>query len=84
MFLPESERPRFALIWNNWQNYSFVYLNKHDKVGEKFVWRETSPEFSCKSLPDLNMELEEQIKIITGNQITRVGDSNRRRKRKRK
>jgi hypothetical protein len=26
-FLPRSERPRFAPIQHNWQNYSFVYFN---------------------------------------------------------
>jgi hypothetical protein len=27
MFLPQSERPSFAPIQDNWQNYSFVYFN---------------------------------------------------------
>jgi hypothetical protein len=27
MFLPQSERPSFAPIQHNWQNYSFVYFN---------------------------------------------------------
>jgi hypothetical protein len=27
MFLPQSERPNFAPIQYNWQNYSFVYFN---------------------------------------------------------
>jgi hypothetical protein len=27
MFLPQSERPSFALIEHNWQNYSSVYFN---------------------------------------------------------
>jgi hypothetical protein len=27
MFLPQSERPSFAPIQYNWQNYSFVYFN---------------------------------------------------------
>jgi hypothetical protein len=27
MFLPESERPSFAPIQHNWQNYSFVCFN---------------------------------------------------------
>jgi hypothetical protein len=26
MFLPQSERPSFALIQYNWQNYSFIYI----------------------------------------------------------
>jgi len=27
VFLPQSERPRFAPVQHNWQNYSFVYFN---------------------------------------------------------
>jgi hypothetical protein len=27
VFLPQSERPSFAPIQHNWQNYSFVYFN---------------------------------------------------------
>jgi hypothetical protein len=27
MFLPHSERPSFAPIQHDWQNYSFVYFN---------------------------------------------------------
>jgi hypothetical protein len=27
MFLPHSDRPSFAPIQYNWQNYSFVYFN---------------------------------------------------------
>jgi hypothetical protein len=27
MFLPQSDRPSFAPIQHNWQNYSFVYFN---------------------------------------------------------
>jgi hypothetical protein len=27
VFLPQSERPSFAPIWHNWQNYSFVYFS---------------------------------------------------------
>jgi hypothetical protein len=27
MFLHQSERPSFAPIQHNWQNYSFVYSN---------------------------------------------------------
>jgi hypothetical protein len=27
MFLTQSERPSFAPIQHNWQNYSFVYFN---------------------------------------------------------
>jgi hypothetical protein len=27
IFLPQSQRPRFAPIQHNWQNYSFVYFN---------------------------------------------------------
>jgi hypothetical protein len=27
VFLPQSERPSFAPIHHNWQNYSFVYFN---------------------------------------------------------
>jgi hypothetical protein len=27
MFLPQSERPSFAPIQHNWQNYSSVYFN---------------------------------------------------------
>jgi hypothetical protein len=26
VFLPQSERPSFAPIQHNWQNYSFVYI----------------------------------------------------------
>jgi hypothetical protein len=27
IFLPQSERPSFAPIQHNWQNYSFIYFN---------------------------------------------------------
>jgi hypothetical protein len=27
VFFPQSERPSFAPVQNNWQNYSFVYFN---------------------------------------------------------
>jgi hypothetical protein len=27
LFLPQSERPSFAPLEHNWQNYSFVYFN---------------------------------------------------------
>jgi hypothetical protein len=27
MFLPQSERPSFAPIQHDWQNYSFLYFN---------------------------------------------------------
>jgi hypothetical protein len=27
VFLPQNERPSFAPIQHNWQNYSFVYFN---------------------------------------------------------
>jgi hypothetical protein len=29
MFLPQSERPSFAPIQQNWKNYSFVYFNRN-------------------------------------------------------
>jgi hypothetical protein len=28
VFLPQSERPSFAPIQYNWQDYSFVYFNR--------------------------------------------------------
>jgi hypothetical protein len=36
MFLPQSERPSFAPIQHNQQNYSFIYFNLH-----VFFWQET-------------------------------------------
>jgi len=29
MFFPQNERPSFAPIQHNWQNYSFLYFNLH-------------------------------------------------------
>jgi hypothetical protein len=40
MFLPPSERPSFAPIQHNWQNYSFVYL-----IFRFFIWDGKTKDF---------------------------------------
>jgi hypothetical protein len=52
MFLPQSERPSFAPIQYNWQNYSFMYFNLNffymRWADERFLteWWQAFPEFN--------------------------------------
>jgi hypothetical protein len=49
VFLPRSERPSFAPIQYNWQNYSFVYFNFHVLLYE--TWRQNILDWITASIP---------------------------------